>query len=237
MRTWKTGRILLSTLAILGASAVPASAQWSSTVFGVAEYDTKETLLLLAGVNASPGGPGVAPLFSVQAFHLGYDVGTERRSTFTVRPGVGLRNGYAGGSMFALVGYAFSNRDDDEGVAAAADRGSGVVLSTGIDHWGTGGPIGWQALASYNFGSEAYWTRGRVTTRVGEAAPTNMRVGAEVALLGGEGYTVWQPGGLVEWRTASGAGIGLGAGAKLFDGGGGSAAYFKVEGSFPLSRR
>lgn len=229
-------RVLVAGASLLLASAPMAQAQWNATAYGTAEYDTKSTLLLLAGVSASPGGPGVAPLLSLQAYHLGYDVGSERRTSFTIRPAVGLRNGYDGGSMFATVGYAFSNREDDQAVAAAADRGDGAVLSAGVDHWGTGGRLGWQALGSYNFGSESYWTRGRVTTRVGDPSPTAMRIGAEVALLGGNNYTVWQPGGVIEWRMPSGVGIGLGAGAKLFDGGE-SAAYFKLEGSLPLSRR
>lgn len=229
-------RVLIAGAALVVALAPAAQAQWNATAYGTAEIDTKSTLLLLAGVSASPGGPGLAPLLSLQAYHLGYDVGNERRTSFTIRPAAGLRNGYEGGSMFATVGYAFSSRNDDEAVAAAADRGDGVVLSAGVDHWGTGGRLGWQALGSYNFGSESYWTRGRVTTRVGEASPTAMRVGAEVALLGGNNYTVWQPGGVVEWRMPSGVGVGLGAGAKLFEGGE-SAAYFKIEASLPLSRR
>lgn len=229
-------RIILAGASLVLAVAPAAQAQWSSTLFGVAEYDTKSTLLLLAGVNASPGGAGVKPLLSLQAYHLGYDVGSERRTSFTIKPAVGLRNGFEGGSMYATVGYAFANREEDQAVAAAADRGDGVVLSAGVDHWGTGERLGWQALGSYNFGSESYWTRGRVTTRVGDPSPTATRIGAEVALLGGDNYTVWQPGGVIEWRLPSGAGIGLGAGAKLFDGGD-NAAYFKVEGSLPLGRR
>lgn len=218
--------------ALLLAAAPAASAQWNATAIGVAEYDTEQTLLLLAGVSASPGGVGLAPLVGVQANFLTFDA-PDRVEVFTVRPYAGLRSGYEGGSVYGTVGYAFSNRDEDVG-PVAADRGSGVVVSGGLDHWGTGGPLGYQLLGSYNFGSEAYWTRGRVTTRTGESS--RMRVGGEVALLGGDGYSAWQPGAVLEWHNGSGRILGLGAGMKLYENAD-DAFYVRVEGVLPLSRR
>lgn len=227
--------------------AVPsgAAAQWNSSAIGVAEIDTEGTLLLLAGVSASPGGMGIAPLIGIQASHLSVDATDRRSSAFTVRPYVGLRSGYNGGSLYGTVGYAFSDRDTDPDpafavdpsrAAVAADRGSGVVVSGGLDHWGTGGPLGYQLLGSYNLGSEAYWTRGRVTTRVGDRSPGQMRVGGEVALLGGEGYSAWQPGAIVEFHNGAGRILGLGAGVKIFENDD-NAFYFRLEGVLPLSRR
>lgn len=223
--------------------AIPctASAQWSSTAVGVAEIDTEGTLLLLAGVSASPGGTGIAPLIGIQASHLSFDVADTRNTAFTVRPYVGLRSGYEGGSLYGTVGYAFANRDTDAdfpvaSVPIAADRGSGVVVSAGLDHWGTGGPMGYQLLGSYNFGSESYWTRGRVTTRVADRSPGQVRLGGEVALLGGEGYSAWQPGAVLEFHNGAGRILGLGAGMKIFDGGD-DAFFFRLEGVLPLSRR
>lgn len=213
---------------------LPAAAlgQWNTTAIGVAEYDTEQTLLLLAGVSASPGGPGIAPLIGVQGSFLTFDA-ADRVEVFTVRPYAGLRSGYEGGAAYGTVGYAFSNRDDDVG-PVATDRGEGVVLSGGLDHWGTGGPLGYQLLGSYNFGTEGYWTRGRVTTRAGRGA--RMRVGGELALLGGDDYQAWQPGAVVEFHSGTGRILGLGAGMKFFDGGG-DAVYFRVEGVLPISRR
>lgn len=219
--------------ALLVTIPVAAAAQWNSTAIGVAEFDTQETLLLLAGVSASPGGLGVAPLIGVQGSYLGFDGGADRVDVFTVRPYAGLRSGYQGGSVYGTLGYAFSNRAEDVG-PVAADRGSGVVVSGGLDHWGTGGPLGFQLLGSYNFGSEAYWTRGRVTTRVN---PTGrVRVGGELALLGGDSYEAWQPGAVLEWHGGGGRILGLGAGMKMFDDAD-DAFYFRVEGVLPLSRR
>lgn len=227
----KAAWIVMAGALLLGGAST-ASAQWNSTAIGVAEYDTEQTLLLLAGVSASPGGVGIAPLVGVQTNFLTFDA-VDRVEVFTVRPYAGLRSGYEGGSLYGTVGYAFSSRDEDVG-AVAADRGSGVVVSAGLDHWGTGGPLGYQLLGSYNFGSEAYWTRGRVTTRAGRTS--GMRVGGEVALLGGEGYSAWQPGAIVEWHNGAGRILGLGAGMKLFDAGD-DAFYVRVEGVLPLSRR
>src|SRR5687767_11870942 len=71
------------------AFASPASAQWNVTGIGVAEYDTEETLLLLAGVSAGPGGPGWTPLVGVQTYYLTYKLPAETESVFSVRPYAG----------------------------------------------------------------------------------------------------------------------------------------------------
>lgn len=218
--------------------AGPASAQWSATGIGVAEYDTDQTLLLLAGLSASPGGAGgIAPLIGVQGYYLTYDAGTSRSNVTAIRPYAGLRSGFTGGSMYGTVGYAFTNRETTTplGVFVADGSGDGVVLSGGVDFWGTGGPMGYQALASYNFGSESFWGRGRATRRLGEAAPSNVRVGGEVAFLAGNSYSAWQPGALVEFHREGGSIFGLGAGGKFFSGGG-SAFYVKAETVLPLLR-
>src|SRR5688572_22533001 len=103
-----------SVAAVVGlmlAAAVPAAGQWRATAIGVAEVDTESTLLLLAGLSASPTGMKVSPIIGVQAYHLGFDGGTARTNVFTVKPYVGLSNGYSAGSVYGTVGYAFSNRD------------------------------------------------------------------------------------------------------------------------------
>src|SRR5947199_276783 len=80
------------------------------------------------------------------------------------------------GSAYRTIGYAFANGDLGTGVPVAGSAiGKGVVLSGGLDSWGTGGPLGYQALGSYNFGSKSFWGRGRVTTRVSQNGPSQMR--------------------------------------------------------------
>lgn len=234
----KSGRVFLvaASLLALPFAPKPASAQWSASLFGVAEYDTESTLLLLAGLSAGPSGRGWAPRVGVQGYHLGYDGTPSRVNVAVVRPWVGLRNSYEGGSVSASLGYAFSNREEQFTQGAfVPDRGDGVVVSGGWDYWGTGGPVGYQLLGSYNFGTESVWTRGQVTTRVRALNPGQVRVGAEVAYLAGENYSGVQPGAIVQFHNGRGRIFGLGAGLKFFEGGG-DAVYFKVELGLPLAR-
>jgi hypothetical protein len=236
----KTARATIFGALVFGGFFVanPATAQVSATAIGVAEYDTDGTLLLLGGVSAGPGGRGWKPRFGVQAYHLGYDGGAGDVSVFSVRPYVGMRNLFDGGSVGVNVGYAFSNKDFDVTPAFISESGDGVTLSGGLDYWGTTNTrMGYQALAAYNFGTEGFWGRGRATTRIGEMRANNAqtRLGAEVAFLAGDGYHGFQPGGVVEFHTGGGRIFGLGAGMKFFQGGG-DAVYFKGEVTLPLAR-
>jgi hypothetical protein len=212
-----------------------ASAQWSAVSYGVAEGDTKNTWLVLAGVTASPKALGIQPVLALQAYWLGYDVGPSRTSVTAIRPGVGLGYNYNGGSIDGTIGYQFSNSTVSGAPVTGTATGRGVDIAGDWEYWGTGGPLGYQALASYNFGGKSFWGRGRVTTRVSQNGPSQMRVGGEVAYLNGPGYNAWQPGGVVEWHFAGGQILGLGAGAKIQNTGG-NAAYFRVEGLLPILR-
>jgi hypothetical protein len=217
--------------------ATPAQGQWRATGLGVAEYDTDGALFLLAGLSASPGGRGLSPIIGVQGTHVGFDNGPGRTNVFAVKPYVGLSSNYGSGSVNGTVGYAFSNRDEGARILSTGgnDVGTGVVVSAGWDHWGTGGPWGHQVLASYNFDSEGLWTRGRVTRRIAASGQAQRRLGAEVAYLTGDGYSAWQPGALLELHNGRGGILGLGAGFKL-PSAGDNAVYFKVEGLLPISR-
>ncbi len=216
--------------------ARPALAQWTSTAYGVAQYDTKQTGLLLAGVTASPKTMGIVPVLGLQAYWLGFDNGPGRTNAYTIRPGVGLGYNYAGGQVVGTVGYAFSNeRNNIGGPVVATTRGRGVDVDGEWDHWGTGAGLGYQALASYNFGSQSFWGRGRVTTRISQSGASSTRLGGEVAYLSGPGYNAWQPGGVIEFHMPGGQILGLGAGVTLPNAGG-NAVYFKVEGVLPLVR-
>jgi hypothetical protein len=235
----------ISKRAVVGAVAAAlslvgrtASAQWHATGVGVAEYDTKQTLLLLAGVSASPAGKGVVPDLGVQGYHLGYDNGPGRTNVFVVKPYAGLEDNYDGGQIGFNVGYSFVNKDVSGFVTSVpVDQGKGVVLAGNWDNWGTGNdPWGYQALAAYNFGSSDFWGRGRVTERISSTSNSQKRLGGEVAYLTGNGYSAWQPGAVLEFHNPGGGILGLGAGLKFFGNGGGNAVYFKVEGVLPLAR-
>jgi hypothetical protein len=216
----------------------PAGAQWRATAIGVAEVDTESSLFLLGGISASPGGSrGIAPLIGLQAYHVGFDNGSSRTSVFTAKPYVGLTSGYGAGSVYGTVGYAFSNRDEGTLIRTTStnDIGDGVVVAGGWDHWGSGGPWGHQLLGSYNFDSENFWGRGRVTRRISQSGAAQRRFGVEAALLTGDGYSAWQPGAIMEFHNGRGHILGLGVGAKLPDEGD-NAIYFKVEGVLPIRR-
>lgn len=220
------------------ASAPPAAAQWSVTAVGVAEYDTQETWLLLAGVSASPwGGRGLSPVFGIQAYRLSYETASGRTHVTSVRPSAGIRNNFGTGSAQVRIGYAFTSRDVEAPVSAGvADRSDGVVLSAQVDYWGSGGPLAAQALGSYNFGSSTLWTRGRVTTRIAATGPGQVRLGGEVAFLNDSDsdFTMVQPGAVLEWHTG-GPILVFGVGRKLNDPGD-DATYFKLEAVLPLRR-
>jgi hypothetical protein len=236
-----TGRAVVAVVGLMYSilSAGTASAQWHSSFVGVGEVDTKHTALLLGGVSASPGGMGVVPDLGVQGYYLTYNGFPSRVNVYVLKPYVGLNDNYNGGTVGANIGYDFVNRNGQTPVgvtATAAEQGKGVVVSGNWDYWGTGGPTGYQALGSYNFGSKSLWTRGRVTERVRQNGPSQTRVGAEVAYLEGAGYSAIQPGGVLEFHDAKGNIFGLGAGMKFFGHGGGNAVYFKAETVLPLMR-
>jgi hypothetical protein len=228
---------LITTL-IVAATSPLAAQRWSSTAYGVAEYGTDETTLLLAGISAGPGGLGVHPRFGVQAYYLTFNP-NNRVNVVTVKPFVGLTNVYPGGSVSGSIGYAFTNKDSNFPAVpvSSSESGEGVVLSGGWDHWGPDAhALAYQALGSYNFGSSSLWTRGRITAplsvRSGGGAT---RLGGEVAFLHGDTYRAWQPGAVLEFHDSKNRILGLGAGAKLIQGND-TEAYFKVEGVLPISR-
>jgi hypothetical protein len=227
-------------VAACGAAVVqPAQAQWNVTGVGVVEYDTEQTLLVLAGLSAGPGGLGLSPVIGVMGYYLRFDVGDRSVNVWTVRPNAGLRYGFQGGAWQARVGYAFTSRDEGvpDLVIQDAAGGDGVVVSTALDWWGTGGPLGAQLLGAYNFGSESLWTRGRLTTRVTQpAAGGGMHVGGEVALLHSPGFTAWQPGAVINWHTPGGTILGLGVGLKISEDAP-NATYFRGEVVLPIVRR
>lgn len=231
---------LLGSLAFsLFALAKPASAQWGVTGIGVAEYDTQETLLLLAGVSATPGTPGWSPLIGLQTYWLRYELPLETKSIVSVRPYAGLQNSFPGGALSFTAGYAFVS--DDESArpigSSVADNQDGFVLSSALDHWGTGGPLGYQLLASYNFGGESFWGRGRVTSRVSQlASGGQVRVGGEVAYAKAGDFSMTQPGLVAEWHNGRGFILGFGVGRKLIADAD-DATFFRVETVLPLSRR
>lgn len=221
---------------LLSMAPMRADAQWSSSAIGVAEFDTEQAMLLLGGLSAGPSGLGLKPRIGVQAYLLRFDNPSGSTNVTVVKPYVGVRNAFAGGSVGLNVGYAFSNKEFTTGAFVPDAEGDGVVVSGGWDQWGIGGPMGYQVLGAYNFGSEAFWGRGRATRRIGAASSTGRqrRFGGEVAFLAGDGYSGVQPGAILEFHNGQGSIFGLGAGMKFIEGT--DAVYFKAEFVLPIAR-
>lgn len=234
----KRAALLGSLVFSLFSISKPVEAQWSVTGVGVAEYDTEQTLLLLAGVSATPGGPGWRPLVGLQTYYLTYKIPGDTKSVVSVRPYAGLQNNFAGGSLSFTAGYAFVSGEDTPRPlgSGVTDNQDGVVLSTALDYWGTGGPLGYQILGSYNFGGESLWTRGRVTTRVRDlAGGGQVRIGGEVAYATAGDFNLIQPGLVAEWHNGTGFILGFGVGRKLIKDGD-DATFFRLETVVPLMR-
>ncbi len=219
--------LMTTALAALAASARPAEAQLGFTFYSVGEFDTNDVVLALAGVTVSPRRTGWTPTAGLQAYWLRFPIGTVDKTVISLTPSVGLRNGFGTGSVSFRVGYSFSDAEIEGSPGVAADIGDGVVNSVQLDYWGTG-KLGAQAIASYNYGSENLWARGRLTQRLmGYGDAGQIRVGAEVAYLNGNNYSSIQPGVLVGFHPSAGTIINLGVGRRFNDGE--DATYFKAE--------
>lgn len=212
-----------ATLAI--ALSAPLSFAHAQGVYGAAEVDEDDVSLLLIGASISPGGLGWKPYAAVTAYNLRFP-GTTRN---VVVPAVGLINASPTQSVRFGVGYAFSDEDAGAPFLVAGESGDGVVGSFGWDYWGSGNRMT-QVLATYNFGTEFLWTRGRAAVPLAQDSP--IWVGGEAAILGGGDPSAYltQFGPLVEWRFSPQFRLGASAGLKVgLSNASGNAAYGRLE--------
>lgn len=229
-------RIGFMTLAValtLVTSAHKAHAQLGWTVYGVGEFDTSDVVLVLGGVSVGPARQGWVPVAGVQASWLQYPsgaiIGEENVNVTTIMPSLGLANNFNGGSFQVRAGYAFTDGDEVVAPIVAADVGrDGMVGIAQLDYWGAG-KLGGQAIASYNFGGESFWGRGRLTYRlISLGGSGDLRVGPEVAFLNSDEYSATQVGGVVAFNAGRGTLLTGGIGRKLTDDGE-DATYFRLE--------
>jgi hypothetical protein len=247
--TSKTIRRALGALAALATIASPAQAQWGATLFGTGEYDTNDVILALAGISVSPMGAGWVPVVGVQAFWLRYPSGTSNVQRVSVEPSIGIANNFGPGLFAVRAGYAWEDADEGSAVTGVpVSTGKGATGGAQLEYWGTGA-VGAQAIATYNFGSETFWGRGRVLGRVAALQPSGaLRVGAELAYLrggppadviipapgvggttrvAGERFQATSIGPVLEWRSAGGLSVLFGAGQRIQTGD--DATYFRIE--------
>jgi hypothetical protein len=222
----------LCACALIASTTRDAKAQLGFTVYGVGEFDTSDVIFVLGGVSVSRARAGWTPVAGLSASWLQYPViGDETQDVTTITPTIGLANNFGPGIFQLSVGYAISNADDDlVAPVVAGDPGQDGVVTIGqVDYWGDGG-LGGQAIASYNFGSESLWARGRVTQRIASLSNQGqIRLGGEVAFLDSDFYQATQIGGVIGFHAGRGTIINGGIGRKLAGDDGEDATYFRAE--------
>jgi hypothetical protein len=217
---------------ILFAAAQPAAAQLAAVVYSVGELDDKDVTLILAGASLAFQRLGWSPVFDLQGHWLRYP--NELGSVTTVAaitPSIGIKHTFSGADLQFRVGYSFQEEAVTRPINVVVDVGSGVINVAQFEYWGSG-RLGAQAIATYNYGAETFWGRGRLTQRVfplGERG--HVRLGAEAAYLSARALEdrreSTQLGGLLGFVPRSGLVLYTGAGRKLQDGA--DATYVKIE--------
>ena len=215
-------RRMLPLLAVAGmAAAGPAAAQ-SLTVYGTAGVDGHDTNIQLLGGSARFGGAGLAPEVGLQAYHLGFDTGTETRSVWAVTPSVGASYRLPTGQVGARVGYSFRTDDADDPTPIIEGEGgkSGVVVSAQGNYWGPGPEL--QGIASYNFGAEYVWTQAQALVPLAPMGGGRLSAGGEVVWQGSTesgGGNAIQLGPVIKFSTGRNFSVNAAGGWKHFGGG------------------
>lgn len=229
MQAFTRRSILAGAALALTLSSTRADAQ---AIFGAAELDSDDVAFFMLGGSWNPAGMGLKPFISVVGFNLRISPNGGTLTRNVVLPTVGLINVMPDQSLQVGVGYAFSDEDVNDPLLIPAESGEGVVGSFGWNYWGTTGRRAAQLLASYNFGQEFLWTRGRFALPLTPTSP--LWVGGEAAIFGGgdADQYIAQLGPTIEWRFNPQFRVGASAGVKLGLSnvpGFGSPAYGRVE--------
>lgn len=203
-------------------AAAPADAQWETSFVGVGETAGDDVHLLLGQISAHPGGTGWMPAASLQTYWVSYPGG----STWSITPKVGARYRASGGAFQVKVGYSFKNPSEDDTSEPTTPffegSNNGVSTSVQADYWGSGA-YGLQYIASYNWGSDYLWNRGRAILRAAQGDFGSVHLGGEAVWQGeleaepgrnGEKYRSTQVGPVMQWVTAGENILVLGAGWK-----------------------
>jgi hypothetical protein len=216
-------------MVIFAPSARAQMGPWSYTVYATGEYDTDETAFALAGLSLAPKRLGIVPVLGVQGHFLRYALPTGDVDSKGVQPFVGLQNNFGTGLLGARVGYQFESNSALLTAPSSIAAGEGVVVTGQLESWGTGTGIGGQALATYNFGSETMWGRGRLDMPLTQLNPGAIRLGVEAAYLNvgeGVGFESASVGPVLMWQTGRGVNLGFAVGKRLMDS---DATYFRVD--------
>lgn len=218
----KRNAVVLALAVAATVAAGRVAAQADLTVYGSAAVDGAETNIQLIGGTARFGGAGLAPEVGLQAYHLGFDAGSENRTVWAVTPSVGASYRLPVGQVGARVGYSFQS-EDDGGVPVFEGEGggSGVMASAQGNYWGPGPEL--QGIVSYNFGSDYLWSNAQALVPVAQVGPgSKLSAGGEVVWQGSTksgGGNAIQLGPVVKLSTGHNFSVNAGAGWKTFGGG------------------
>lgn len=224
------GGIIAAGLAMMAAGGflAPQTAA-AQAVYAAYEHGTDDVDLLFAGVQIPLSGEfmGLSPFVTASGYRLSYERGLgEEVTVHAFTPAVGLRHGFPGGSVSGSVGYKFQDTEDDSPNPFFGGDEGGV--STSLNLYLTDiSPVRFEALTSYNWGAEYFWSRGRATVPI---LPM-VRAGGDLSWQGeigqDDGYSAVQFGPVVQ-ATFGRFSAGVRAGWKNTDGDD-SANYFGVE--------
>lgn len=193
--------VALGLVALGAVTLAPGAARAQITWTAAGEVGGDDVNLLFTSLGWNPGWEGIRPTLGLSA----YRVGTPGGDIYSVGPSVGLEYRASEGSLEVDVGYSFKDADAATPFFGGGEDGA----TTGLhgEYWGDG-TWGLQGIASYNWGSEYLWSRGRVTRRVAALdRGGSVALGAEAVWQGetgdeiGEEYRVTQYGPVVQWIT------------------------------------
>ena len=165
-----TKRITSLAAALTVALATVASAQALAT-FGSAEVAGFGEGSALIGTSLSTGRQGWGPVASLVAQTYRYRSGPSAHAqAYALSPALGLNYTTSVGAVQAALGYSFVNTDVPDLNIIGVETGSksGPFVSAMTNYWGNGENSA-QAIGSYGFANEYYWSRLRASHRLAPA--------------------------------------------------------------------
>ena len=196
---------------------VPATLEAQTiTGYAVGYVDGDETGLGLLGAQVRPGGLGLQPVGSLEAFVVGYPGPLdEQTSLWSISPGAGIHYAAENGAFSARGGYQFVLDDDTEDSPFFAGGESGPFATVQGQYWGITPIV--EGLATYNFVSSFLWTQAQAYVPLFPVPPGSIDVGAEYVFQGDlddDDSHAQLIGPLVRWATGTGAFVFLSGGWK-----------------------
>ena len=195
------GVVLAAATIALGGHGLQAQ---GISVSAAAEAAGDDVYVLFSELGWAAAGRGIRPVASLG----GYLVFTEGDDSWGVTPAGGLRYATSSGFIQGQVGWAFR---EESGTPFFGGGDSGFHTSLHTEFWGD--VFSAQGIASYNWGGDYLWSRGRVARRMGTLANGgSWGLGAELVyqaeaeerLPGVDGFSATQIGPVLQWTPREG---------------------------------